>query len=67
MWLDQSKPCRRRKDALAWCSRITLCSPTWTFGTNVAYGVRDKSERESRVGDVLDLVGLSGNAKTPAA
>ncbi len=27
---------------------------------NVAYGVRDKSERESRVRDVLELVGLSG-------
>ena len=27
---------------------------------NVAYGVRDKSKRESRVGDVLELVGLSG-------
>ena len=26
---------------------------------NVAYGVRDKSERESRVGEVLELVGLS--------
>ena len=27
---------------------------------NVAYGVRDKSERESRVGEVLEMVGLSG-------
>ncbi len=27
---------------------------------NVAYGVRDKSMRESRVGEVLELVGLSG-------
>ena len=27
---------------------------------NIAYGVRDKSERESRVSEVLKLVGLSG-------
>jgi iron(III) transport system ATP-binding protein len=36
--------------------------PHMTVAQNIAYGVRDRSRRDRRVGEMLDLVGLAGEA-----
>ena len=55
---EQSLPPEKRRVGMVFQDYALF--PHMDVWHNVAYGVRDKSERESRVGDVLELVGLSG-------
>ena len=58
---EQSLPPEKRRVGMVFQDYALF--PHMDVWHNVSYGVRDKSERESRVGDVLELVGLSGMQK----
>ncbi len=59
-----SPPCRRTVAASAWCSRTSSCSPTATSPPTSPSGCACKgstaAQREARVAEMLDLVGLAG-------